>query len=163
MYLKVRFGFAMLMKADTSEDTMEMNLSQFVKYSWITRVQYQWHHWYAILCNIYAYCIMFSNTVTNIPGSWSMCLFYNQPGKTKSSLSTESPGGHVLQASVPVFKAGFFPCRTQTQIRNKATVTWKDYQGQNCFAARGWEANFEGGPPSLVSRINLFASRISRI
>ena len=69
VYLKVRFGFAMLMKADTSEDTMEMNLSQFVKYSWITRVQYQWHHWYAILCNIYAYCIMFSNTVTNIPGS----------------------------------------------------------------------------------------------
>ena len=37
----------------------------------------------------------------------------------KSSLSPESPGGHVPQASAPIFKTAFFSCQTQTQIRKR--------------------------------------------
>ena len=39
----------------------------------------------------------------------------------------------------------------------------RDCMGRNCCAARVCEADCEGGPPPLVSRINPFSSRISRL
>ena len=39
--------------------------------------------------------------------------FWNQPVKTNSSLSTESPRGYDPQASVLVFNTGFSPCQTK--------------------------------------------------
>ena len=43
-----------------------------------------------------------------------------------------------------------------------AQMPLKNGPSQNCWAARDWEADFEGGPPPLISRINPFASQKSQ-
>ena len=81
-----------------------------------------------------------------------VCCRNQQAWGKKSSLSTESPGGHVPQASVPVFKTYFFPAKPNHRFE---TAAWTRHCCTSRLGLVPSRGRYPSGHRKLAARITI--------